>query len=30
VRITTIFEGATEVQKHAVAKLMGLRGKKKV
>ena len=29
VRICTIFEGATEVQKHAVAKIMGLRGKKK-
>jgi alkylation response protein AidB-like acyl-CoA dehydrogenase len=29
VRITTIFEGATEVQKHTVAKLMGLRGSKK-
>lgn len=29
VRICTIFEGATEVQKHTVAKLMGLRGKKK-
>jgi alkylation response protein AidB-like acyl-CoA dehydrogenase len=29
VRITTIFEGATEVQKHTVARLMGLRGPKK-
>jgi len=27
-RICTMFEGATEVQKHAVAKEMGLRGKK--
>lgn len=29
VRICTIFEGATEVQKHSLAKVMGLRGKKK-
>lgn len=29
VRITTIFEGATEVQKHSLAKIMGLRGSKK-
>ena len=28
-RICTMFEGATEVQKHAVAKEMGLRGRKK-
>lgn len=29
VRICTIFEGATEVQKHAIAKVMGLRRRKK-
>ena len=28
-RICTIFEGATEVQKHSIAKVMGLRGKKR-